>query len=135
MREQNLDRFVGIPYKFLGTGFDGADCIGLCQLFFYEHGIMLEWRDGRPIDRDWYVKEPYRMVRWFYKYFDKLKYEELQYGDVVLFEINGEGHTGICVGSHKVLTILEQFKKSMIMRLNHGNVFFKCGFRLKKDWK
>ncbi len=134
MREQNLDKFVGIPYKFLGTDYDGADCIGLCQLFFYEHGIMLEWRDGRPIEKDWYVKEPYRMARWFIKYFDKLKYEELQYGDVVLFEINGEGHTGICVGNYKVLTVLEQFRKSMIMRLNHNNVFFRCGYRLKKDW-
>ena len=135
MQKQNLDKFIGIPYKFLGTDFNGADCIGLCQLFFYEHGIMLEWRDGKPIDKNWYEKEPYRLVRWLHVHFDKIKYDELKYGDVVLFEINGEGHTGICVGNHKVLTILEQFQTSMIMRLNRGNVFFMGGYRLKENWK
>lgn len=45
MQQQYLDRFVGIPYKFLGIDYDGVDCIGLCQLFYFEHGICLEWRD------------------------------------------------------------------------------------------
>ena len=34
MKKQDLTRFVGLPYKFLGTDFTGVDCIGLCQLFF-----------------------------------------------------------------------------------------------------
>ena len=49
MEKQDLKKFVGLPYKFLGIDYHGVDCIGLCQLFYQEHGIDLEWRDGRPI--------------------------------------------------------------------------------------
>lgn len=133
MEKQNLTRFIGIPYKFLGTDFKGADCIGLCQLFFYEHGIKLEWRDGKDIPKDWYVKEPYRLARWLLKHFTRINnVDDMEYGDVVLFTINGEGHTGIYIGNHKVLTILAQFKTSMIMRLRQENIFFMSGFRRKK---
>ena len=51
----------------------------------------------------------------------------MQYGDIVLYEINGEGHTGVYVGEHKVLTVLQQFQKSMIVRLRQNNLFFKSG--------
>ncbi len=133
MEKQKLNRFVGIPYKYLGTDFTGVDCIGLCQLFFCEHGIPMVWRDGRPIEKDWYVKEPFRIVRWLEKRFNRIKNVDLlQYGDVVLYEINGEGHTGIYVGNHQVLTVLEQYKKSMIAKLHNGNFFFRSGYRLKE---
>lgn len=133
MQQQYLDRFVGIPYKFLGIDYDGVDCIGLCQLFYFEHGICLEWRDGREIEQDWYVKEPFRLVRFLHLHFNKLKnMDDMKYGDIALFEINGEGHTGVYVGNGKVLTILKQFKSSMIMRLNVGNTFFMGGYRLKE---
>ena len=45
MKKQDLTRFVGLPYKFLGTDFTGVDCIGLCQLFFNEHGYPIEIRE------------------------------------------------------------------------------------------
>ena len=37
MEKQDLEKFVGLPYKFLGTDFAGVDCIGLCQLFYNQH--------------------------------------------------------------------------------------------------
>lgn len=132
MEKQDLSKFVGLPYKFLGTDFTGVDCIGLCQLFFNEHGYPIEIRDGRPITKDWYLTEPYRLARWLVKNFDKINnMEELRYGDIVLFEINGESHTGIFVDNGKVLTILEVFHKSMIMHLKKRNIFYQCGFRMK----
>ena len=57
--------------------------------------------------------------------------DDMQYGDIVLYEINGEGHTGVYVGEHKVLTILQQFQRSMIVRLRQNNLFFKSGYRKK----
>lgn len=128
MKQQDLHKFIGIPYKFLGTDFDGCDCIGLCQLFMRSHGIDITWRDGRPIRKDWYLTEPFRLARWLCTYFNKVpSIDALQYGDIVLFEINGESHTGIYVGNAKVLTILEVFKTSMIMHLKKQNVFYQCG--------
>ena len=56
----------------------------------------------------------------------------MQYGDIILFEINGESHTGIYLGNAKVLTILEVFKKSMIIHLKKQNVFYQCAFRVRK---
>ena len=128
MKQQDLHKFIGIPYKFLGTDFDGCDCIGLCQLFMRSHGIDITWRDGRPIRKDWYLTEPFRLARWLCTYFNKVpSIDALQYGDIVLFEINGESHTGIYVGNAKVLTILEVFKTSMIMHLKKQNVFYQYG--------
>lgn len=130
MQKQNLEKFVGIPYKFLGTDYTGLDCIGLCQLFYFEHGIPLEFRDGREILKDWYLTEPFRLARWLVTNFDRIRNRnDLEYGDIILFEINGEGHTGIYLGDAKVLTILEFFKKSMIIHLKRGNVLYRGGFR------
>ena len=42
MEKQEIEKFVGIPYKFLGTDYTGVDCIGLCQLFLCEHGYNIE---------------------------------------------------------------------------------------------
>lgn len=132
MEKQNIERFIGLPYKFLGTDFNGVDCIGLCQLFLNEHHIPVIIRDGRPITKDWYLKEPYRLARWLFKNFDKIdSIDDLRYGDIVLFEINGESHTGIYIDDYKVLTILEVFKSSMIMHLKRQNMFYQCGFRLR----
>lgn len=132
IQKQRLERFIGIPYKFLGTDFTGVDCIGLCQLFLYEHGFNIKFRDGRPIDKQWYLTEPYRLARWLLTNFDKVKsIDELQYGDITLFEINGESHTGIYLGNAKVLTILEFFKKSMIIHLKRQNILYQSGFRMK----
>ena len=132
MEKQNIERFIGLPYKFLGTDFNGVDCIGLCQLFLNEHHIPMIIRDGRPITKDWYLKEPYRLARWLFKNFDKIdNIDDLRYGDIVLFEINGESHTGIYIDDYKVLTILEVFKSSMIMHLKRQNMFYQCGFRLR----
>lgn len=133
MEKQDLEKFVGLSYKFLGTDFTGVDCIGLCQLFYNQHGIDIEIRDGRPITKDWYLTEPYRLARWLVEHFDKIKeMENMQYGDIVLFEINGESHTGIYIDNGKVLTILEVYRSSMIFHLKKGNIFFQCGFRLRE---
>lgn len=133
MEKQDLCKYVGIPFKFLGTTFDGVDCIGLCQLFLNQHNYDIEFRDGREITKDWYETEPLRLLIWLNRNFTKIKdMNNLQYGDIVLFEINGESHTGIYIDNMKVLTILETFKKSMIIHLKKQNVFYKCGFRMKE---
>jgi cell wall-associated NlpC family hydrolase len=62
MKKQDLTRFVGLPYKFLVTDFTGVDCIGLCQLFFYEHGYPIEIRDGRPNKKYWYLTVYYSVL-------------------------------------------------------------------------
>lgn len=56
----------------------------------------------------------------------------MQYGDIVLFEINGESHTGIYIDNGKVLTILETFHSSMIIHLKKRNIFYQCGFRVRE---
>lgn len=133
IEKQNIEKFVGLPFKFLGTDKTGVDCIGLCQYFLCSHGIEIEFRDGRPIEKDWFLTEPYRLIKWLFHNFDKVdNMYDLQYGDIVLFEINGESHTGIYIDNGKVLTILEVFKKSMIMHLKARNMFYRCGFRIKE---
>lgn len=35
-----LDKYVGVKHKFNGDTFGGADCIGLCRLFFYSNAFF-----------------------------------------------------------------------------------------------
>ena len=42
--ENIVDRkFIGVPYKFGGKSFDGADCMGLILLWYMEQGIEFDY--------------------------------------------------------------------------------------------
>ncbi len=135
----NANDYVGIPYKFAGWTHDGADCIGLVRLIFHEQHWKPAIYDGE-FSRDWWKTEPYRMLRFFVKNFDIIKEEhDLQCGDVMYFDINGEGHVGIYLDYGKLLTTFPANCKqwdgsvlpdeSMIVPRRIWEKGFKCGFR------
>ena len=133
-----LNNYVGIPYEFAGSSHDSADCIGLVRLFYKEHNWKPDIYDG-PFYHNWYVKTPFRMIRFFIKNMNKIKKsKELQFGDVVLFIINGESHCGIYLGYGKLLTTFPHSKQwntsempesSFISHRDFWEKGFKIGFR------
>ena len=135
---ENIDKYINIPYVFAGYDYNGADCVGLLRLFYSEHNWM-EMYDGE-FTKDWYKKEPYRMVKWFLRNMNKVRnIDDLQFGDVVYFNINGEGHVGIYYKYGKILTTFPDDSKQWDGTYMPHNSFlchrqlwekaYKCGFR------
>ena len=133
------DKYINIPYKFAGYDYDGADCIGLLRLFYSDHNWQVI-NDGRTFTKDWYKKEPYRMVKWFLKNMNKIKdIKDLQFGDVVYFTIGGEGQVGIYYKYGRILTTFPDNSKQWDGTYMPNNSFlchrqlwekaYRCGFR------
>lgn len=136
---QDIKNLVGIPWKFNGRSTEtGVDCIGILTVFYRDHQWQPTFDDGKPIDHDWFTKEKYRMLRYFVKHFDKtLEISSLEYGDIILFEMNGEHHIGIYLEYGKFLSTFPPKSElinsySFIDRLRYWQSFFICGFKRRK---
>lgn len=143
MNYNDINNYIGIPYEFAGWSHEGADCIGLCRLFYHEHQWKPELYDG-TFEKDWWKKTPLRMVRWFVRNMTPIKNpDELQYGDIMYFHINGEGHVGIYIEYGKMLTTYppecRQWDgtvfphESMLIPRRIWKQGFKCGFRRRDN--
>ena len=125
-----LDQFVGIKHKFNGRARDGVDCVGLCQLFYKSHGYAQTWDDGKPIPADW-QKYKYRHLR---KHFERTDDKNaLAYGDILLFDVDGDYHLGIYLEYGRILAMqvpcLEGVSQSTIYPKNWWEPFFVVGFK------
>ena len=139
---KNTNKFIGIPYAFNKSSFDSADCLGLCKLFYREHNWSETFDDGKEITQEWYKKEPYRLLRYLVKNFDKTKdINKLSYGDIIYFNVDSEGHIGIYIGYGKFISTypgnpkspFPQINKSFIDRIQNWIPFFVCGFHKRGD--
>jgi len=76
-------RYIGVPYVWGGTSFNGVDCSGFVQAVFEHNGITLP----RTADSQFEVGRPVKMA-------------DLEPGDVVFFETytSGASHVGIYLG-------------------------------------
>ncbi len=136
---EDLKKYIGIPYGFNESSFEAADCAGLVSLFYREHG----WPDDypKPKTKDWYMKEPLYMQKYLMKNFSMTRdIDELTYGDILYYQINGEGHIGVYLNYGKFLSTYPKVSEfnggcSFIDRcrfwFNMGGVKFIAGFRRK----
>jgi cell wall-associated NlpC family hydrolase len=136
---KDISKFIGIPYGFNMNSYSQADCAGLTQLFYCEHGYQPQ-EYPKPTEHEWWIKNPFLMERFLLKNFDKTKnIQELKYGDLILTEISGESHLLIYLEYGKCLTTFppgvkqwdgsEMPDRSCIVRKDiwlHG---FKMGFK------
>ena len=136
-----VSKYIGIPYVFAGHSMEGADCVGLVRMFYADHHWKPAWYDGE-FKKDWYITQPYRMIRYLLKNLIKEpNIDNLRFGDIVFFMINDEGHLGIYLEYHKILTTFPPNvklldgsimpDKSMIMRENIWLPAYRCGFKRK----
>lgn len=129
--------FVGIPYIFYGDDFKGTNCLGLCRLFYKEHGWPENFLDGKPITKDWQERDRTRLIRYLRDKFDETKdVQSLEYGDLILFEINGDYHMGIVLDYGDVLSMqvpcIEGQASSTIYHRRWWTPFFRRGFKRRK---
>jgi len=138
----NLDvsKYIGINYGFNGRSRESTDCVGLMSIVFDEEHWMPRWDDGKSIEEQWYIKEPYRMLRFLCKNFIPIRnIEDLEAEDVLYFNIGHEGHLGLFLRYGKVLTTFvpgckqwdgsELPSKSMIIHRSQWSQGFIAGFR------
>lgn len=81
-------RYVGVPYMWGGTTFNGVDCSGFVQTVFERNGISLP----RTADSQFEVGRP-------------VKQSDLEPGDLVFFETYaiGASHVGIYLGGGRFI--------------------------------
>jgi cell wall-associated NlpC family hydrolase len=100
----DLDKFIGIRHHFGRHGFDGADCIGLCRLFYEQHGYKESLDDKVPIGTyEDYQRTPLRILRYLLKNFDKV--HNPHFGDIIVSKVCNELHLGIYIDYGKVLAM------------------------------
>lgn len=131
---ENIDKYIGIVHRFNGDTFDGCDCIGLCRLFYREHGWSPKFDDGKPVTHDWEKKDSLRLVRYLQKNFTMTRdVGELQFGDILLFDIAGDSHLGIYLQYGDILAMQvpvdEGKTTSTIYHRHYWKPGFKAGFR------
>ena len=136
----DTSKYVGIPYEFAGSSFEGADCIGLLKLIFATEGWTPDFDDGKPMLPDWYIKEPKRIERYLIKHFDRTKdVTSLTAFDIVYFMIEAEGHVGLLLPYGKCLSTFppgnlqwngsSMPSKSFVMHRNMWEYGFLSGFK------
>ncbi|EEX70027.1 NlpC/P60 family protein [Mitsuokella multacida] len=132
---ENVNKYIGIPHYFGESSFKKCDCIGLCRLFYRNHGWSHPIEDGKPVDKD-HFSEP-SVWRRLYKYcllnMTQVFYDELSFGDFVIFKIDGDLHTGIYLGYGDLLSMqvptVYGASTSTIYHRAWWTPFFKYAFR------
>lgn len=104
---EDVGQYIGIPHYFNQSTFEGCDCLGLCRLFYSQHKWEQTFDDGKPITKDWQKKDgAIRLFRYFKKHFkETTDINELTFGDIVVFKVNGDYHFGIFLEYGKVLAM------------------------------
>ena len=134
------DRFIGIVHKTNGDTFESCDCLGLVRLFYKEHGWTLDfWDGGEPITNETaHSKKAWdRLYRYLNKNMKRVKKpDQLEYGAVVLFNIDGDMHMGLYVGDGMLLAMAvpckEGVTKSVLYHRRVWSVAYKRGYNRAK---
>ena len=93
--------------KFLHNGRsleEGIDCLGFIILFYRDLGVELPNDDGKPIEDDWFKRDPNRYIRAIKSLgFREVKFRDLRPLDMVYFAISRNiiTHTGIMINNRE----------------------------------
>lgn len=134
--KNHIEKYLGIPYRLGGRGFDGADCIGLIWLYYRtEHGITLPDSDGKPLDEAW-RKDPQARRRYAQGItqgaqkagLSDISWGALEDGDILAFckrpsedkTDENIAYLGIHIGHRRMLTITENVATTHIVRLTEA---------------
>lgn len=117
-----ISKYVGKPYQHNGRD-DSLDCLGLVISFLNDHGYNLPPGDEKPIEKEWYRKDPERLVRGLSQYGKRIAAEQLQPLDVVVFAFRGiPCHAGVMVDRSHFIHAREG-KDVAVIRLKHYKRF------------
>jgi len=103
--KQLIKRFKKAKFVHNGRNLEeGIDCLGFIILFYKEFGIDIPSDDGKPIEEDWFKKDPERYIRALKNLgMNGVSSSELQPLDMVYFSISRNiiTHTGIMINNRE----------------------------------
>lgn len=137
------DKFIGIPYVLNGKGYDGVDCLGLCRLFYKEHGWKQTFWDGGELLTHDSIGDAHnwgRLMKYLNKHMKRVYIDDLQYGDIIVFNVRGDAHLGIYIQDDLVLAqmvpCIEGETSSVLYHKHVWELGFKKAYRrIEKDMK
>lgn len=127
----SIDKYIGIPYVFNGDTLDGTDCLGLCRIFYADHGWSQTFMDGKPILSPSDRHNGMRLGRYLFKNMRRVDIDSMEFGDIMLFNIDGDAHCGIYVGCGDCLAMqvpCGEQSRSMIYHKRFWKRAFKGAF-------
>jgi len=128
---EDLNKYIGIPWKLNGRDFKGIDCIGLVWLYFKELGIKIPDGDGQLIEKQSCRKDIVRLVKVLQTFTIKINRENIIPNDILLFILPKYIILlGIYLNYGKFL-FCDKYNGSVMGKLNkHWNNYLIGGYRI-----
>lgn len=132
---ENIDKYIGIYYGWKSK--DRMTCLDLCKYWYSEHGYKQDFDDGKLYPKtmnEFNKHHRVRLMKYFLRNFTLVKDpEKLTHGDVVVFNVGGDLHTGIYLENGSVLAMqvpcLEGIAQSTVYKKKFWINAFKYGFK------
>nr|DAD73598.1 MAG TPA: lipoprotein-like protein [Myoviridae sp. ctwmI4] len=133
---EDITKYLGLKY-----GFDKSQgqyhCVDVCRMWYKDHGYKHCFDDGKtdPIScEDFHKHHQTRLLRYLLKYFHKIRNaDDLQHGDIVLFNVDGDLHTGVYLQNGQILAMqvpcVTNESLSAVFKRSYWQSLFFCGFR------
>ena len=127
---------IGLKYGFS----EGENhCVDLCRKFYELHGWRENFQDGKADPEsleEFNKKHKLRLLRYLLKNFNKVKDTyALEYGDVVIFNILGDLHSGIFIGHGDIIAMevpCGEGSRSAVYKYKFWKKAFLCAFRRRE---
>ena len=132
---ENIEKYIGIYYGWKSKY--RMTCLDLCRQWYIDHGYKQNFDDGKiyPKSMDEFNKSHrFRLMKYFLRNFTVTKdSKNLNHGDIVAFNINGDMHFGMYLENDTVLAMqvpcIEGVSQSTVYKRKFWNNAFVCGFK------
>ena len=137
---EDITKYLGFKYGF-NRKKNQYHCVDICRMWYKDHGYKHCFDDGKadPVScEDFHKNHQLRVLRYLLKHFDKVRnIDDLQHGDVVVFNIDGDLHTGIYLENDNILAMqvpcITDSSLSAVFKPSYWKPVFFCGFHQNKE--
>lgn len=126
----DINKLIGIPFKINRRDFLGSDCRGIVWLYYrYVLGKDMPFSDGKRVIFRNRKNDIQRMKDGYSKIANPVSFNELQEGDIVIFQNFGAiGALGVCINNRQILH-MDKIVGSCLTKLSYLKEFFVTGYR------
>ena len=137
---EDITKYLGFKYGF-NKSKNQYHCVDICRMLYTDHGYKHCFDDGKVDPKtlqDFHERHQLRVLRYLLKHFKRVRNaDDLQHGDVVVFNISGDLHTGIYLQTGQILAMqvpcIEDKSLSAIFAKQLWRPVFVCGFHQERE--